>query len=75
MPGAIAAGTLGVAVILVLGGFMAAFTIVGAVLVFVGLGCALAGLLGLVRLPLWLAAGAGAVVAAIFVAQIAIGGL
>lgn len=74
MPLPTAAWTLAAGLMLVVAGFAAAFTTAGAVLVLVGLGCVLAGILALVRLPVWFAAGAGAAAALVFIARLAING-
>jgi hypothetical protein len=74
MPWPLALGTLIAGVWLSAGGFLFAFTTAGAVMVFLGLGLFLAGLLGLVRLPLWFAAGAGALVTVASIVQLALNG-
>jgi Zn-dependent membrane protease YugP len=60
--------------ILVIGGFLFTFTTDGAVMIFIGLGIMLSGVLALVRLPLWFAAGVGLAVSAYLIAQLAING-
>ena len=74
LPWPAAVWTLVAGLILVVIGFAAAFTVVGAVTVFLGLGCTLAGVLALVRLPMWLSAGAGVVAAAVLLVQFALTG-
>lgn len=56
----------------VLGGWLAAFSVIGALLIFTGIGMLAAGMLLLTRVPVLVAAGAGVLVAALLVVWMAL---